>query len=70
MELPVNQFKRKALAAAANLPFGIVMARAEAVNQCIEYGYSHVAVASDLGMLTARAAEMPAKRRPAAALKA
>ena len=51
-------------------PCGIVMGQAEAVNQCIEVGYSYVAVASDLGMLMARAAEMLAKMRPAAALKA
>ena len=51
-------------------PCGIVMGQAEAVNQCIEYGYSYVAVASDLGMLMARASELLNKMRPAAALKA
>lgn len=51
-------------------PCGMVMGQAEAVNQCIEVGYSYVAVASDLGMLMARAGEMLAKMRPAAALKA
>ena len=51
-------------------PCGIVMGQAEAVNQCIEVGYSYVAMASDLGMLMARAGEMLARMRPAAALKA
>ncbi len=50
-------------------PCGIVMGQADAVNQCIEYGYSYVAVASDLGMLMARASEMLGKLRPAATLK-
>ena len=84
MELPVNHFKRKALAAVARsgpVPLGTwimsasafvaeAMGQAEAVKQSIEYGYSYVAVASDLGMLMARAAEMPARMRPAAAPKA
>ena len=68
----VQAHLKEAAQTAARLgkPCGIVMGQAEAVNQCIEVGYSYVAVASDLGMLMGRAGEMLAKMRPAAALKA
>ena len=68
----VQSYLKQAAQTCARLgkPCGIVMGQAEAVKQRIEYGYSYVAVASDLGMLMARAAEMPARMRPAAAPKA
>ena len=65
-----EQLQRAAqISARAGKPCGIVMGQPDAVNQCMEYGYTYVAIASDLGMLMARAAEMLGKLRPLAALK-
>jgi 2-dehydro-3-deoxyglucarate aldolase/4-hydroxy-2-oxoheptanedioate aldolase len=49
-------------------PCGIVMGNPDAVSRCIGYGYTYVAVASDLGMIMARAREMLSALRPAANL--
>ena len=64
-----KQLRRAAqISSRAGKPCGIVMGHADVVNQCMEYGYTYVAIASDLGMLMARAAEMLGKLRPPAAL--
>lgn len=65
--------KAAAGARAAGKPIGIVGPHPEMVARFVEYGYTWVAVASDLGMLTGRAADWIGtlrKRAPTSAAKA
>ena len=46
-----KQLRRAAqISSRAGKPCGIVMGQADVVNQCMEYGYTYVAIASDLGI--------------------